>query len=83
MTSAMASASDQHDDQHKRRVFGRPFEKGVSQTAKFAKTRRQMQDEVIADLEAGGRKVVRPISYWLRAMSSCFDRSRILMSTPQ
>ena len=36
---------------------GRPFEKGVSQKALFAKTRSVMESEVIADLEAGGRKV--------------------------
>jgi hypothetical protein len=54
----MASASDQHDDQQaKRRVVGRPFQKGVSQSAKFAATREQMEAEVIADLEEFGRKV--------------------------
>jgi hypothetical protein len=54
----MASASDQHDDQHrKRRVVGRPFPKGVSQSTQFMATRKQMEGEVIADLEADGRKV--------------------------
>jgi hypothetical protein len=47
----------QQDEQRKRRVYGRPFEKGVSQTAKFALTRAQMLSEVIADLERDGRTV--------------------------
>jgi|SRR6516162_9220832 hypothetical protein len=55
--SAAAPAMAQQDDQQPKRVYGRPFEKGVSQTAKFTATRRQMLDEVIADLERGGRKV--------------------------
>jgi hypothetical protein len=48
---------DQQDDQQRKRVYGRPFEKGVSQTNRFRATRQQMLNEVIADLEAGGRKV--------------------------
>ena len=55
--TATASAMTQQDDQQPKRVYGRPFEKGVSQTAKFAATCQQMLDEVIADLEAGARKV--------------------------
>ena len=51
------SAADQQGDQQKRRVYGRPFPKGVSQTAQFTTTRRQMEAEVIADLERDGRKV--------------------------
>ena len=55
--SVTPSATDQQDDQHKRRVYGRPFPKGVSQSIQFMATRRQMEAEVIADLEADGRKV--------------------------
>jgi len=47
----------QQDGQPKRRVYGRPFPKGVSQSAQFMATRRQMESEVIADLEQGGRTV--------------------------
>src|SRR5215472_6813066 len=54
--SATAPAMAQQDEQPKR-TYGRPFEKGVSQTAKFTITRRQMEAEVIADLERDGRKV--------------------------
>src|SRR6516165_9081667 len=57
MTSATTSATAQQDEQHKRRVYGRPFPKGVSQSDQFMATRRQMEAEVIADLEADGRKV--------------------------
>jgi len=57
MTSATPSATAQHDAQHKRRVYGRPFPKGVSQSIQFMATRRQMEAEVIADLEQDGRKV--------------------------
>ena len=56
-TSATSPAANQPDGQQRKRVYGRPFEKGVSQTHKFAQTRSQMEAEVIADLEAGGRKV--------------------------
>ena len=55
--TATAPAMAQQDDQQRKRVYGRPFEKGVSQTHKHAQTRAQMLDEVVADLEAGGRKV--------------------------
>src|SRR5262249_26227931 len=56
-SSAATSAMTHQDGQQRKRVYGRPFEKGVSQTHKFAQTRSQMEAEVIADLEAGGRKV--------------------------
>jgi hypothetical protein len=52
--TAAAIAGPHQAGQQKR---GRPFERGVSQKALFAQSRRQMVDEVIADLEAGGRKV--------------------------
>jgi len=55
--SATAPAKDQQDDQRPKRVYGRPFEKGVSQTHKFAQTRSQMESEVIADLESAGKTV--------------------------
>jgi hypothetical protein len=55
--SATAPATAHQDEQHKRRVYGRPFPKGVSQSDQFMATRRQMEAEVIADLEADGRKV--------------------------
>src|SRR5262245_50333634 len=56
--SAAVSAMDQQDDQQrKQRVYGRPFPKGVSQSVQFMATRRQMESEVIADLEQDGRKV--------------------------
>jgi hypothetical protein len=48
---------DQQDDERPKRVYGRPFPKGVSQTHQFAATRRQMEAETVADLEADGRKV--------------------------
>src|SRR6516165_863289 len=54
MTAAFIAAPHQGGQQQKR---GRPFEKGVSQKALFAQTRRQMESEVIADLEQDGRKV--------------------------
>ena len=55
--SVMATASNQPIAQPRRRGRGRPFERGVSQSAKFAQTRSQMESEVIRDLEEGGRKV--------------------------
>jgi hypothetical protein len=55
--SAAASAMTQQDDQHRKRVVGKPFEKGVSQSALFAATRDQMEREFIADLEEAGREV--------------------------
>jgi hypothetical protein len=55
--SATAPAMAQQDEQPKRRVYGRPFPKGVSQTAQFTATRRQMEAETVADLERDGRKV--------------------------
>jgi len=56
--SVMASAIDQPTGQPtRRRGPGRPFQKGVSQSAKFAATREQMEREFIADLEEYGRKV--------------------------
>jgi hypothetical protein len=57
MTSATPSATGQQDEQPKRRVYGRPFPKGVSQSHQFMATRKQMEAEVIADLERDGRKV--------------------------
>ena len=58
--SVMATASNQPTDQPtRRRGPGRPFEKGVSQTAKFAATREQMESEFIHDLEEGGREVTK------------------------
>jgi len=56
--SATASVTVQPSGQPKRRRGpGRPFPKGVSQSDQFMATRRQMEAEVIADLEADGRKV--------------------------
>src|SRR5262249_45490040 len=56
--SVMDSAILQPSEQPKRRRGpGRPFPKGVSQSIQFMATRRQMEAEVIADLEADGRKV--------------------------
>ena len=55
--TAMTSASDQPAAQPRRRGPGRPFQKGVSQTHKFAQTRSTMEAEVIRDLEAGGMTV--------------------------
>ena len=52
--TAVSIAGPHQPGQQKR---GRPFEKGVSQKALFAKTRSAMESEVIADLEADGRKV--------------------------
>jgi len=57
MSVVMTPANDQPRNQPRRRGRGRPFEKGVSQTHKFAQTRSQMEAEVIADLEEGGRTV--------------------------
>src|SRR5262245_65548330 len=57
MSAAVSAMGQQDDQQRKQRVYGRPFERGVSQTALFSATRKQMLDEVIADLETGGRKV--------------------------
>ena len=58
MTSATASVTVQPSEQPKRRRGpGRPFPKGVSQSIQFMATRRQMEAEVIADLEQDGRKV--------------------------
>jgi hypothetical protein len=45
------------DQPARRRGPGKPFPKGVSQTALFTTTRKQMEAEVVADLEADGRKV--------------------------
>jgi hypothetical protein len=55
----MATANDQPANQPaRRRGPGRPFERGVSQSARFNQTRQQMQGEVIRDLEeASGRPV--------------------------
>ena len=55
--SAAAPATAQQREQQKRRVYGRPFPKGVSQSNQFMATRRQMENEVVADLEADGKKV--------------------------
>src|SRR5215467_5682560 len=56
--SVMDSAILQPNEQPKRRRGpGRPFPKGVSQSIQFMATRRQMEAEVIADLEQDGRKV--------------------------
>jgi len=52
-----ASANDQRTSQPRRRGPGRPFPRGESQTHKFAQARSEMEREVIADLEEGGRKV--------------------------
>ena len=49
--SVTISANVQPTAQPRRRGPGRPFEKGVSQTAKFALTRAQMEAEVVGDLE--------------------------------
>jgi hypothetical protein len=58
MTSATAPVISQPTAQPKRRRGpGRPFPKGVSQSVQFMVTRRQMESEVIADLEHDGRKV--------------------------
>jgi hypothetical protein len=48
---------EQGEQQKRRRVYGRPFPKGVSQSAQFMATRREMETEVVADLERDGRKV--------------------------
>ena len=56
----MAPASDQHDDQQrKRRVVGKPFERGVSQTHKFTRSRLEMESEFVRDLEEGGKQVTK------------------------
>ena len=55
--SATAPTIIQPTAQPKRRGPGRPFPKGVSQSGLFMTTRRQMIDEVIADLEQGSRTV--------------------------
>jgi len=53
----MMTANDVPTNQPRRRGPGRPFPKGVSQTALFTATRDQMEREFIADLEEAGREV--------------------------
>jgi hypothetical protein len=55
--TVMASANEQPANQPRRRGRGRPFERGISQSALYAQTRSAMEAEVIRDLEAGGMKV--------------------------
>ena len=56
--SATTSVTIQPSEQpRRRRGPGRPFPKGVSQSVQFMATRRQMESEVIADLEQDGLKV--------------------------
>ena len=55
--TAMPTAAGQQPPQQRKRIVGRPFERGVNQRAKFAQTRSDMEREVIRDLEAGGMKV--------------------------
>ena len=57
MTAAAPAMTQQDDQQRKQRVYGRPFARGVSQTALFQATRKQMEDEVVRDLEEAGRRV--------------------------
>jgi hypothetical protein len=53
----MNPANDSPVGRPRRRGPGKPFPKGENQAAKYAATRLRIMDEVIADLEAGGRKV--------------------------
>jgi hypothetical protein len=56
MTPAI-SATGSATGRQKRRVYGRPFPKGVAQSEVYVATRKKMQDEVVADLERNGATV--------------------------
>jgi hypothetical protein len=55
--TAAISATGPATVRQKRRVYGRPFPKGVAQSEVYVATRKKMQDEVVADLERNGATV--------------------------
>jgi len=57
MTSVMTTEKDAKTGAERRLANLRPFEKGVSQTHKFAQARERMLAEFIRDLERAGERV--------------------------